>query len=1333
MQRFRWQHLLGRLRALKKPGLSELAFVSVGLACLLLPQWWALSRSEEQRRDEVRDALRTTADTTKAHIESWASERLRRTQGVVASPAFADLLHEALRSSGPELARVKAIGDLFADPGGNEYVVFDAEGAPLFAAQPEGADRLLSLETRSAASAGGTFAPWDLDPSWRPAVVVTLDAAHAPAAFLALPVSPRGELASIIAERALGKTGRTSLFIQGGGWVVDSTGAAPPNCRHSPGDVISSASGRGGGAPGGAWFNLEGYLNCRDEEVVGVWQSAEDMGVGLLTEIAYGEAYGSLTTSRLSFFAFGILAGGLLLVLVSLQTSGALLPGEVPTRPARGNAAWGILGVALLATVIAWLSARSRYYEFEVDRFHSAAERLHGEFEHQFEHQVTALRAVRGAMDVFPRMSGQQRERFLSGIGLSKDFSSFACLSLLNGEDEAANESVESICLLKSDALTPLPCTACTDPQGLHSMAEAARLATMTGQPAVSILPHRPGAESALVAMAPPPVSSDAGQPVPVVIIDVASLARDLMGRQSFGLDLELFGAEKPDPAALLFRSSQGRDSAASRDEVPSIRRIVDFGGRQWMLVVSPAESMTPPITQNYPAQVLLAGLAISVLLFDIALVLSSTRSRALAIAELMTRRLRDGEVRIRAVIESAPDGIVSFDLDGVIGTFNPGAEKLFGYRSEQIGSKNIEDLLPNLDLDDSRVFQQFDHRGVRADGEVFPAEVTVSRMEIDERLSYIAIVRDVSARREAQEKLRESEERYALAARGANDGLWDWNLKTNQIYYSARWRSMIGLDDGDLSSSPDEWLGRVHSEDVVNLRRRLADHLEGRVPHFECEYRIQHVNGGYRWMLTRGIAVRDDDGAAARIAGSQTDITERKRAERQLLYDALHDPLTGLPNRTYFMGRVDQARLEATRSSNRMFGLLFLDIDRFKVVNDSLGHYVGDQLLVAVSERLKSCLRPGDTICRLGGDEFAILVEKLDGVQAATRIAERIQHELERPLRLGEREVFAGVSIGIVLSSTGKRTAEELLRDADLAMYRAKSRGRARYELFTQRLHTRAVELLQVETDLRHAIERNELVLHFQPIVDLATGSIDSCEALIRWNHPQRGLLLPGEFIGVAEESGAIIQMTRWLLEAACRQRREWIAAGLPAMRISVNISPRQLMQQDIYSVVTETLNAFDQPPEALQIELTESALMESADSTVGPLKELFEFGVRIALDDFGTGYSSLIYLRRFPIHNIKIDRSFVRSIPYDSGNSAIASGLIALAHSLKLQVVAEGVETMEQLRFLRKKGCDAIQGFVVSRPLPADDFAQLAQSRIDLDASDAAMVVRPPLSQKH
>ncbi|MBI1353206.1 MAG: EAL domain-containing protein [Acidobacteria bacterium] len=1300
------------------------------MSCLLLPQWWALSRNEEQRRQELRVALRTTADTTELAIQSWESEALRQAQAVVQSPEVADaFVRLQLGSQGP----IEADGPLLRGAqaaGFSAVALLDADGRVAASSDSDWEGRTVPPEQLENLGQGpGKFIRWEGSGPWTPAVAAPAPKrAGTAAGFVVLTMEPLPELSNLVRERALGRSGRTSLFAVGGPWLVDSTGTTPPDCSRPPEAVLDEAAGSGRrGLPGSPSFNLDGYRDCRGGEAVGVWTISGDAGLGLITEISYREAYGSLSTSRVTFVGFGVMLAGLLLMLVLIQTSGDPTPIESAPRPPRSNAAWGILGVALLATVIAWVTARSRYLEHQRDRFTTSSQRVEADFRERLESHAAALDAARGALEAFPAMDVAEWRRFLAGLNLRENFPAISCVTAISVEQRRVEPR---FCYPDAAADS---CALCRTVRGDEALADAVGEALDSHEPVATILASGSPDARRLLAVVTAPPQRNGAKLLPVGVLDLEQLARNMTRERSFAIEMELYEGAEPTPEALLYESGGDLDPAQASEDIPPRKSTFVFGGRQWTLALAPAESLATPITQNYPAQVLLAGLAISVLLFDIALVLSSTRSRALAIAELMTRRFRDGEVRIRAVLDSAPDGIVTFDAHGVIQTFNPGAEKLFGYSAEEAREIRIVDLLPDLDLSRVQPAEGMAFDGVRKDGGHFPSEIALNRTQIGESLLYTAIVRDVSARREAQEKLEESEQRYALAARGANDGLWDWNLKTNSVYFSARWRSMIGIEDGPFSVSPDEWLGRVHSEDVVTLRKRLADHLEGRVPHFECEYRIRHANGGYRWMLCRGIAVRDEDSAATRIAGSQTDITERKRAERQLLYDALHDPLTGLPNRTYFMGRVDQARLEASRSSNRMFGLLFLDIDRFKVVNDSLGHFVGDQLLVAVSERLKGCLRPGDTICRLGGDEFAILVEHLDGVSDATRIAERIQHELERPLRVGEREIFAAVSIGIALSSTGKQTADELLRDADLAMYRAKSRGKARYELFTQRLHTRAVELLQLETDLRHAVERNELVLHYQPIVDLATGRIGSCEALIRWNHPPKGLVPPSDFIGVAEESGAIVQITRWLMEAACRQRKAWIEQGLPPVRVSVNISPRQLLQQDIFNLVTDTLAATEQPPEALQLELTESALMESSESTVTPLKELYAKGVRISLDDFGTGYSSLIYLRRFPIHNIKIDQSFVRSIPHDEGNAAIASGLIALAHSLNLQVVAEGVETMEQLRFLQERGCDEVQGYVVSQPVPAEAFGRLLLRRVDVAASDAASLLHPLAQQVH
>lgn len=733
---------------------------------------------------------------------------------------------------------------------------------------------------------------------------------------------------------------------------------------------------------------------------------------------------------------------------------------------------------------------------------------------------------------------------------------------------------------------------------------------------------------------------------------------------------------------------------------------------------ISPDQSVT--LGQDYPTQVLLAGLAISVLLFDIALVLSSTRARALGLAELMTARHRESEARIRAVIDQAPDGIVTLDSSGRIETFNPGAENLFGYSKEQAVQLVLSRLLPActpLAMPNLVGRGGAECKARRKDGSIFPAELTLSRIELDDRVRYTAIIRDASARKQAEEELRESQERFALAAQGANDGLWDWNLKTDEVYYSPRWKAMIGEEAGDITGEPADWLDRIHPDDLETFCSGMSDHIGGSTAHFEVEYRIRHSGGEHFWMLTRGLAVRDQEGKATRIAGSQTDITSRKQNEWRLLQQALHDPLTGLHNRSYFLSELERVRREAAVEGGRLFGLLFLDLDRFKLVNDSLGHVVGDQLLVKIAEQLRECVRPGDIICRLGGDEFALLVDDLKDAEDATRLARRIQQKLEEPLRVGKQEVFTAVSIGIALSSDGRRTPEEMLRDADTAMYRAKAGGRARYEIFDQGMHTQAVRQLKIENDLRRAVEREELIVHYQPIVRLTDGCVVSCEALMRWQHPGRGLLQPSEFIGVAEETGSISSLTEWLLEMVCLQSVAWEAEGLPPVRIAINVSPRQLLSPGFEDLVFAAARRHKVPLSALQLEFTESAFLETTDTAKETLSALSAGGVRISLDDFGTGYSSLVYLHRFPLDVIKIDRSFIGRIPGDHDSAAIAGGLIALAHSLNLEVVAEGVESPAQLVFLIEHHCDLAQGYALGRPAEAEVFAPALASGVNIN----------------
>ncbi|HEX9945578.1 MAG TPA: EAL domain-containing protein [Thermoanaerobaculia bacterium] len=574
---------------------------------------------------------------------------------------------------------------------------------------------------------------------------------------------------------------------------------------------------------------------------------------------------------------------------------------------------------------------------------------------------------------------------------------------------------------------------------------------------------------------------------------------------------------------------------------------------------------------------------------------------------------------------------------------------------------------------------------------------------EVDSGLLGRAI-RYAIERKRAEVALRESQERYALAVNGAKDGLWDWDLKANKIYFSPRWKTMLGYDEIEIGDDPSEWFSRVHPDDLAAVNLALSAHLAGRSPDFESEHRMQHWDGTYRWVLTRGLAVRNGGGEAHRMAGSQSDITARKAAEERLLHDAFHDPLTGLPNRALFMDRLGMAIAHAKRRLSYTYAVLFIDLDRFKNINDSLGHSVGDELLVAVARRLESCLRPGDTVARLGGDEFTILLDEVADVEHAVHVAQRMNREMTQPFRIQEHEIYVTMSLGITLGAGGDYDRpEDVLRDADTAMYGAKTSGKAREAIFDPDMHDRAVALLQLETDLRRAVERSEFEIHYQPIVSLTSGEIDAFEALLRWRHPRRGLLLPDSFVPVAEDTGLIVPIGWWVLREACQQFADWSA--LPGVRkapaVTVNLSPKQFMQADLILRVAEILRGTGIEPESLRLEITESTLMGKAEEAIAKLQGLRELGIKVYIDDFGTGYSSLSYLHRLPVDALKIDRSFVSEMCHRQDRSEIVGTIVTLARTLRMDVAAEGIETAEQVSRLRGLACHFGQGYFFSAPV--------------------------------
>ncbi len=678
---------------------------------------------------------------------------------------------------------------------------------------------------------------------------------------------------------------------------------------------------------------------------------------------------------------------------------------------------------------------------------------------------------------------------------------------------------------------------------------------------------------------------------------------------------------------------------------------------------------------------------------------------------------------RYRAVVEQISEGMIQIDaVSKNILEANASFAALLGYDPLALIGKSLFEIgiqeQADLEMDLNRMVAApqailGERRYCRKDGSSLDVEVSSARIEYNGHQVLCIVIRDVTSRKQAEKALLESRERYQLAARGANDGLWDWDLKTNELYLSSRWKSMLGYREDQVQNTPEAWFDLVHPDDLPELKVQLEAHLHGSSSHFQNEHRIRHSNGEYRWMLSRGLAVFDETGNPYRIAGSQTDITERKLSEEQYRYDAMHDALTCLPNRSLFLDRLAQAIERAKRRPDYLFALLFLDFDRFKVINDSLGHSVGDMLLVSGARRLEGCLRAMDTIARLGGDEFVILIEYLDSPDSAIRVAERIQEALAPPFTLSGHEIFTSASIGIVLSSIGYEHAEDALRDADIAMYRSKALGRARYVVFEPGLRSMAVTRLERETDLRRAIERNEFLIHYQPILSLATGQITGFEALIRWQHPTLGMIPPSEFIPVAEETGLIIPIGHWVLREACQQMTIWqtLYPEYRNLTISVNMSGKQFSQPNLPEDLARILEETGLDINCLRLEITESVVMEAIEFTTNMLKRLKQMGIQLEIDDFGTGYSSLSYLQQLPIDAIKIDRSFISQMNLGANNQGIVQAIVSLAHNLGMHVIAEGVEASDQLDRLKSMDCELGQGFLFHRPMTGEAVIKLLE----------------------
>jgi len=715
----------------------------------------------------------------------------------------------------------------------------------------------------------------------------------------------------------------------------------------------------------------------------------------------------------------------------------------------------------------------------------------------------------------------------------------------------------------------------------------------------------------------------------------------------------------------------------------------------------------------GYPVYLLGAGAAAALVevidrrMWDITPILAVVLFFAYRTYADYVRRLQE-EHRRREVIEHLEQGMSVLDEDGRVTLWNDALERMLHCTIDRALGDLLVNAVPALSRSElpRAIKESTEDRQVRI--------LNHLRLPVgsDARIVQVKVVpvgggvtllwHDVTEHARAEHELRRSGERLALAAEGANDGLWQWNLQTQEFYVSGRWRAMIGLPAHAAIGGPGEWLERVHAEDIASLNAALEAHLAGSTQVFQHEHRIRHEDGTYRRFLCRGVAVRAAGRKPNRIAGSLTDTTEQAIAQERLRSVGFLDSLTGLYNRAVFaegLGRrLDECK---RRGPGNGFAVLYLDLDRFKIVNDSLGHMVGDELLIAASRRLESCLRQGDALARMGGDEFAIFLNGLTDDAQANAIACRIQDALSEPFSIAGREVFTSASIGIAFAPGHYCNPDEIMRDADTAMYHAKSRGKSRHEVFDAAMHARVRDRLSLENDLRRAVAGNDFEVHYQPIVALTTGMCVGFESLVRWTRNGEPVS-PVTFVPIAEELGLIDQLGTWVLQQACRTfadwQRQYPKAGLDY--ITVNVSSRQLVQQNFLRVVQQAVLDTGMRPADLRVEITETALLDTPGEAAVVLRDLRDFGVKVYLDDFGTGYSSLSHLHKLPVDALKIDRSFVSSLLLP-GRPAIVESILALARTLNTSVVAEGIESDVQARELERLGCTHAQGFLFSRPL--------------------------------
>ncbi|MEG4863663.1 MULTISPECIES: EAL domain-containing protein [Microcoleaceae] len=676
----------------------------------------------------------------------------------------------------------------------------------------------------------------------------------------------------------------------------------------------------------------------------------------------------------------------------------------------------------------------------------------------------------------------------------------------------------------------------------------------------------------------------------------------------------------------------------------------------------------------------------------------------------------------LQATIESTADGILAVDGEGKVVSFNRKFAKMwqvpdvllnsrdhnqilefginqlkypeiFVNRAKEWSDRPAAETYDIIEFKDGRIFERYSlpqHTGGKITGRVFS-------------------FRDVTERLQSEEKLRKSEERFHLLTRATNDAVWDFNLSKNEYWLSEEFEKVFGYKLNDTQTIDfDLWWQNIHPEERERVMSSFNETMKSDAEFWSEEYSFHRADGGYVFVLDRGYIIRNESGKAVRAIGTMMDITQRKQAEEIIRYQAVYDQLTGLPNRILFNERLTAA-LRQAKKNKKMLAVMFLDLDRFKKINDTLGHAAGDRLLESFAGRISDTLRSTDTVARWGGDEFTVLLPDLNCLEDAVKTAQRIIDYLKPPFKLEEQPFHVSSSIGIAVYPNDGEDAETLVKNADAALYRAKDMGRNNYQLYTSTINPQGSQLLTLENRLHEALAQGEFEVFYQPKVNITTWKIQGMEALLRWHHPELGLVSPATFIPMAEDNGLIVAIGEWVLQTACTQNKAWQDALQPDLRVAVNFSARQFQQFNLVEMVTNCLKKTGLEPKYLELEITESTAMQDVDYTTKVLRELQNMGVQIVLDDFGTGYCSLSYLTKFPLNILKIDKSFINGLTTDPSERAIANAVATLGRDLNLSVVAEGVETKEQLDCLRSLHCQEIQGHYFSKALSAGDASKL------------------------